>query len=88
MTLWCVTIRQIGAGSRLLNEFSFTVPGSNRAEAIENALKEVKHWNHIQTIHTDTQEYMKLQLRPYRKITWAGPNIRNIIVSAKQVLKK
>lgn len=87
MGKWVVTFKQFSrVGNRYLNEFSFSLNAANRPEAIEKGYKEVEHWSHIQTIHQDTQEYMKLQRRPYRKITWQGA--RTILVSAKQVTKK
>jgi len=82
--LWTVTVEQHSKTSgNLLNTFTFNVRADNVVDAKANALKEVEYWSKLQTIHVDTQEFMKLQRRPWMRQTWS--NARNIIISCKRV---
>ena len=81
---WTVRISQFSkVGGTYLNSFDFTVQAETKELAGPAALKELEYWSDHQFIHTDTQEFMKLQKRGINKLTWKGA--RNTIIFIKRV---
>jgi hypothetical protein len=82
--LWAVLVEQHSkVGNTLLNSFTCNVRATTREEARQKALDEIEYYSKLQTIHVDTQEFMKLQRRPWMRQTLTG--VRNIIISVKRV---
>lgn len=85
--LWTVTIEQHAKiGGNLINTFTFNVQADNVEEAKVNALKELKYYSHLQTIHVQDNPLANAQRRPWMKQTWS--NARNIITAIRRVKGK